>query len=333
MDTARFIEDLQLVPDYLDRMAVLLQGGYPGVAGLPDAGRILILGMGSSAYAAATAARKARADGVNVQVELASTALLPPPAPDLLVIAVSATGTSVEVLAAAERYRGTGGLVAVTNRPGSPLAAMADYTVEMNAGEEVSGISCRNFRHSLLVIAAVLERYGASYGMLAETAQRAAAGSRAVLDTSGQWLPQVSELLLGPDGTFLVAPAERFSSAAQGSLMIREVPRRPAYGSETGDWSHVDVYLSKTLDYRALLFTGSRWDQQALDWMMPRGATVVAVGEGVPEADLTVSYPGQEQWLVSALVETMVPELIAWDWYTKDPEFSWSAQVTAKPVL
>ena len=333
MDTARFIEDLQLVPDYLDRMAVLLQGGYPGVAGLPDAGRILILGMGSSAYAAATAARKARADGVNVQVELASTALLPPPAPDLLVIAVSATGTSVEVLAAAERYRGTGGLVAVTNRPGSPLAAMADYTVEMNAGEEVSGISCRNFRHSLLVIAAVLERYGASYGMLAETAQRAAAGSRAVLDTSGQWLPQVSELLLGPDGTFLVAPAERFSSAAQGSLMIREVPRRPAYGSETGDWSHVDVYLSKTLDYRALVFTGSRWDQQALDWMMPRGVTVVAVGEGVPEADLTVSYPGQEQWLVSALVETMVPELIAWDWYTKDPEFSWSAQVTAKPVL
>lgn len=289
--------------------------------------------MGSSAYAAATAARKARADGVNVQVELASTALLPPPAPDLLVIAVSATGTSVEVLAAAERYRGTGGLVAVTNRPGSPLAAMADYTVEMNAGEEVSGISCRNFRHSLLVIAAVLERYGASYGMLAETAQRAAAGSRAVLDASGQWLPQVSELLLGPDGTFLVAPAERFSSAAQGSLMIREVPRRPAYGSETGDWSHVDVYLSKTLDYRALVFTGSRWDQQALDWMMPRGATVVAVGEGVPEADLTVSYPGQEQWLVSALVETMVPELIAWDWYTKDPEFSWSAQVTAKPVL
>lgn len=333
MDTSRFLEDLQLVPDYLDRMAALLQAGYPGAAELPDAGRILILGMGSSAYAAATAARKARADGVNVQVELASTALLPPPAPDLLVIAVSATGTSVEVLAAAERYRGTGGLVAVTNRPGSPLAAMADYTVEMNAGEEVSGISCRNFRHSLLVIAALLERYGASYGTLAETAQRAVVGARSVLGTSDQWLPQVSELLLGPEGTFLLAPAERFSSAAQGSLMIREVPRRPAYGSETGDWSHVDVYLSKTLDYRALLFTGSRWDQQALDWMIPRGAQVVAVGEGIPEAALTVSYPGQEQWLVSALVETMVPELLAWDWYSKDPEHSWSAQVTAGTVL
>lgn len=330
MDTSRFIEDLQQVPDYLDRMAGLLEGGYPGLAELPPAGRILILGMGSSAYAAATAARKARADGVNVQVELASTALLPAPAPDLLVIAVSATGTSVEVLAAAERYRGTGGLVAVTNKPDSPLAAMADYTVEMNAGEEVSGISCRNFRHSLLVIAALLERYGASYGALGESAGRAAAGSRALLETSGEWLPAVSDILQGPDGTFLLAPAERFSSAGQGSLMIREVPRRPAYGSETGDWSHVDVYLSKTLDYRALVFTGSQWDQQALDWMVPRGAQIVAVGGGFPEAAVSVTYPGQEQWLVSALVETMVPELVAWDWYAKDPEFSWSARVTAE---
>ena len=330
MDTSRFIEDLQQVPDYLDRMAGLLEGGYPGLAELPPAGRILILGMGSSAYAAGTAARKARADGVNVQVELASTALLPAPAPDLLVVAVSATGTSVEVLAAAERYRGTGGLVAVTNKPGSPLAAMADYTVEMNAGEEVSGISCRNFRHSLLVIAALLERYGASYGVLGESAGRAAEGSRALLGTSGEWLPAVSEILQGPDGTFLLAPAERFSSAGQGSLMIREVPRRPAYGSETGDWSHVDVYLSKTLDYRALVFAGSQWDQQALDWMVPRGAQIVAVGGGFPEAAVSVTYPGQEQWLVSALVETMVPELVAWDWYAKDPEFSWSARVAAE---
>ncbi|MBF4992979.1 SIS domain-containing protein [Arthrobacter gandavensis] len=331
MDTSRFLEDLQQVPEYLDGMAELLDGGYPGLAELPPAGRILILGMGSSAYAAATAARKARADGVNVQVELASTALLPAPAPDLLVVAVSATGTSVEVLAAAESYRGTGRLVAVTNRPESALAAMADFTVAMNAGEEVSGISCRNFRHSLLVIAALLERFGASYGMLAEAAQRAALGVRSVLDSSERWLPQASALLLGRDGTFLLAPAERFSSAAQGSLMIREVPRRPAYGSETGDWSHADVYLSKTLDYPALVFTGSRWDQQALDWMMPRGARVVAVGEGFPEAALTVSYPGQELWLVAALVETLVPELVAWDWYAKDPEHSWSSQVPAEP--
>jgi len=27
-------------------------------------------------------------------------------------------------------------------------------------------------------------------------------------------------------------------------------------GTETGDWSHVEVYLTTTLDYRALVFSG-----------------------------------------------------------------------------
>ena len=329
MDTARFVEDLELVPDYLEALAPLLDGGYPGLGQLPQAQRILVLAMGSSAYAAETVARKARADGINVQVELASTELLPPPAPDLLVVAVSATGSSVEVLAAAERYRGAGALVAVTNHPDSPLASLADYTILLNVGEEVSGISCRNFRHSILVMAALLEHCGAAYGSLAKTARQAATGTRELLASAGEWLPPVSEALLGPDGTFLLAPAERRSSSSQGSLMLREVPRRPAFGSETGDWSHVDVYLSKTLDYRALVFAGSSWDQQALDWMVPRSATIVSVGAAFPEATLSVTYPGQEDWLVAALVETMVPELVAWDWYKKDPGYSWSARVSA----
>ncbi len=60
--------------------------------------------------------------------------------------------------------------------------------------------------------------------------------------------------------------------------MLREVPRLGAFASETGDWSHVDVYLTKTQDYRALVFAGSAWDAQALDWMHQRGSRFAAVG-------------------------------------------------------
>lgn len=42
--------------------------------------------------------------------------------------------------------------------------------------------------------------------------------------------------------------------------MIWEGPRRRAESCETGDWGHIDVYLTKTLDYRALVYTGSRYD-------------------------------------------------------------------------
>ena len=48
--------------------------------------------------------------------------------------------------------------------------------------------------------------------------------------------------------------------------MLREGPRRPAVGCETGDWSHVDVYLTKTTDYRLLVFAGSPWEEQMAEW-------------------------------------------------------------------
>src|SRR4029079_17719210 len=96
-----------------------------------------------------------------------------------------------------------------------------------------------------------------------------------------------------------------------GALMIREGPRRRATASETGDWVHVDLYLAKTLDYRALLFTGSRWDGQALEWLGRRDATIVAVGGEVSGAVATIRYPGDDDPDVARYTEVLVPELVA----------------------
>jgi hypothetical protein len=296
--------------------------------------------------------------GRSVVSELASTVALPAPAEDLVVVAVSATGRSAEVLAAVERYRGHGRLVAVTNAADSPLAAVADVVVPLVAGVEVSGVSCRTFRHTFLVLAGLLGVVGgagaagasagsgvdvggaAGAGAGAESAStgagagdpasdaggavadsrhlaawaRASAESAAtLLEEAPGWIDEATRLLLGPQGTWVLAPVERLSSAQQSSLMMREVPRRPAYASETGDWSHVDVYLSKTLDYRALLFAGSAWDEQAAEWMGGRGATLVTVGRTplAESAALSLRYPGDDREDVALIVETLVGELLA----------------------
>jgi len=117
----------------------------------------------------------------------------------------------------------------------------------------------------------------------------------------------------------VLAPVERFSSSRQSALMMREVPRRPAFASETGDWSHVDVYLTKTQDYRALIYAGSAWDAQALDWMTQRGSTWVSVGVGADGAPLagavaSVRYPGEEDPRVAQLAEVLVAERVAGLW-------------------
>jgi hypothetical protein len=144
---------------------------------------------------------------------------------------------------------------------------------------------------------------------------RVAAACRDLLERRSEWLPEVASLLDGPDGVFVLAPVEGLASAEQSALIFREGPRRAAVACETGDWSHVDVYLTKTLDYRALLFAGSRWDANALDWLAKRGSTLAAVGADVPGARLTVRYAGDDDPEGAALTEVLVPELVAATWW------------------
>lgn len=319
MDTTRFIDDLAEIPASLRLLAGELEVGIPALDELPLDGvrRVLILGMGSSFSAADVIAREARAQGLSVHAELASAVLLPDPAPDLLVLAVSATGGSVELLAACERYVGTGRLVALTNRAQSQVTEHAEVTVPMFAGVEASGVACRTFRHTIVMLRAILERWGMRGPMsLPELARRAAEANAVLLDSRSDWVPQVAETIASPLGTWLLAPLERLSSARQGALMLREVPRRIAYASETGDWSHVDVYLTKVQDYRALVYAGSVWDGPALDWMAQRGSTFIAVGVGSDGAPLagaavTVRYPDDTIDSVAQLTEVLVGELCA----------------------
>lgn len=319
MDTAAFRADLELIPDSLGALADAMDAGLAGLDALPAlaAARVLVLGMGSSRYAADVVARRHRAHGAQVVAELASTRLLPPPSPELAVVAVSATGGSAEVLHAVERYRGTGRLIAITNRAQSPLADVADVVVPLHAGTEASGVACRTFRATFPVLDAVLAALlGSAPADRFDVAavRTAAASSAALLESSREWLPALEALLAGPMGTWTLAPAERAASAQQAALMMREVPRRAAYASETGDWSHVDVYLTKTQDYRALVFAGSEWDAQALEWMASRGSRFAAVGRDLPGAEVTVRFPRDEDDTVAALTEVLVGELVADAW-------------------
>lgn len=267
--------------------------------------RVLLLGMGSSHYANLVCAARLRAAGVPAVAELASSDLLPTVTPDTLVVAVSASAGSVETLDAVDRLGVP--VVAVANRPG-PLTERASRTVWMQAGEERGGVACRSFQHTLALLLALESHVG---GTALPPVAEAADATEDLLARADTWRPRLAELLLGPHGTHVVAPARRISSAYQSALMLREGPRLPAVGCETGDWSHVDVYLTKTTDYRMLLLGGSRWEPQLLDWTGQRGTTVVAVGAEVPGATETLRYAHDDVDDVRLLTETLVGELLA----------------------
>jgi glucosamine 6-phosphate synthetase-like amidotransferase/phosphosugar isomerase protein len=202
--------------------------------------------------------------------------------------------------------------VALTNAAGSAITERCDEVVMLEAEPEVGGVACRSYQHTLaLLLALDCQLRGAGTTALTEVVAAAADASAELIRTESDWRPEVSALLLGPSGTHLAAPAHRLCSAQQGALMLREGPRRCAVGCETGDWSHVDVYLTKTTDYRLLVFAGSEWESQLAEWTRARGSTVVGVGGGVPGVQYEIRYAGDTDDDVKLLTEVLVTELVA----------------------
>lgn len=317
MDPELFLTDIERKPEVLARAVDAWQRENPwsAITELRDFhGTVVLLGMGSSHYANALLAQRLIHRGVNAVAVLASSDLLPRISPNDVVIAVSATGGSVETLDAVKRVQGDAPIVAVTNTEGSALTEVADVCVPMLAEKEVGGVACRSYQHTV-ALHLLLEHYLTGQGDPLGAARGAVTACADLLERKDEWFPRAYELLLGPDITAAVAPARRFASAQQSSLMFREGPRRIAVGCETGDWSHVDVYLTKTTDYRMLLFTGSQWEPQLMDWCTQRGSTVVSVGAEVPGAAMTIRYRGDDGGFgcddVALLSEVTIAELIA----------------------
>jgi fructoselysine-6-P-deglycase FrlB-like protein len=314
VDPALFQRDLEAKPRWLR----LLADRLPGTMWPVDHGsRVLLTGMGSSWFAADVAARRMRRVGVQAVADLASVEASLPPSADLTVVGVTASGGSTETLELVQAHQGTSNTVVLTNTDG--LALPARHVLLMHAGTEEGGVACRSYLHTLVLLLHLEHHLAGSLPHLQTQVVHAADAIEHLLATRADWLPRALELLGGPHGTWLLAPAERVGNALQGALMLREGPRRAADGCETGDWNHVDVYLTKTLDYRALLCTGSRYDAAALQWMRERSSRVMAlgaasdaVGDGV---EFTLRYPHDHDPVVALLVEVLVAELASAAWW------------------
>lgn len=315
MDRDGFLADLERKPEALAHLATELEDGdlLPSLPG--DLTRVVLLGMGSSRFAALPVAQRLRAEGVDAVAEFASVERIHPGGDDTLVVGISASGGTEETVELLRRQSGRSHTLAVTNTSGAPIADAADTVVPMLAGEEVGGVASRTFQHTLALLLALEGVLTGRDLPVASWCRAAAEASADLLDRRERWLPEVREVLEEDVRTWFIAPAERRSSCEQSALMIREGPRRQADACESGDWLHVDVYLTKPLPYRAVLHVGSRFDGAIADWMRRRGRRYVAIGGDVDGAAATVRYRHDDDPVVALLTEVLVAELLAAAWW------------------
>lgn len=317
MGPEAFLADLEAKPHALRRLADRLADDDPW-APVSAAGRVVLIGMGSSRYAAGVAATRMRAAGIDAVAEYASLDAATPGGPGTIAIGISASGGTEETVEALARHRGSGGVVAaLTNVMDSAITHGTDLVVDLAASEEAGGVACRSFQHTLAMLLALEARLTGqtSSGAVPRWIYASADATEDLLARRDTWLDPACALLAEGPASFAIAPAARLSSAEQGALMFRECPRRTADACESGDWLHVDLYLTEPLDYRAILFAGSRSDGAIMGWMRERDGRVLAVGGEISGAAQTVRYLGDDVREVALLTEVLVPELVAASWW------------------
>ena len=321
MELDLFLADVEQKPARLAELADRCASGIDWGVDLASVERVILLGMGSSRYSAEYCARYLRAHGLPAWADYSSAVADHIVDENTLVVLISASGSTPETVAAAESVCDRALTMAMTNSPGSRLESLATSTIDLGAGVEASGAVTRSMGCSIVLLQALAAALtGDSDVSIPRLAHRGADAVADLLDRRGSWLDRTATILDGADGVHFLAPAWRVASAAQSALIVREVPRRHAVACETNDWPHVDVYLTSSTDYRAVLFGASGADAEVLGWMGKRHAATVAVGAELPGVSGAVAYRYADEPLVALLTDTVVAELVAHQWATIRPQ-------------
>ena len=311
-NVAGFIDDLSNLPIVISSIS---QTKIWGKEAIEKNQFIYFVGMGSSYYAAQDIARQLRSNGYLAVAEIASV-ITPKSFPEnSLVVAISASGNSVEVIRFLEDLPANIHSVALTREADSKITKLVKEVMLLPIKAETGGVSTWSYRATLIALFQLLEKLGIAPSVK-ESCLGAQKQIQKLLDSKNQWIESFMNLTTSDNGIWLMSPAERSGSALQGALMFREGPKVKADGCETGDWSHVDVYLTKSLDYKALMFTGSVWDQQAIEWLVNRNSSFGSIGSYSKGNIASINIEDGDT-LFKLLTELLIPELMSANLWSK----------------
>ncbi|MDQ5815384.1 MAG: SIS domain-containing protein [Actinomycetota bacterium] len=244
-------------PDVLARLAgrageieAAVRGVTPGaLAG------IILVARGSSDYAAIYG-RYAIEIASRRPVALAAPSIQtlyqsPTDLTDWLAIAVSQSGRTPEIVTMTEKMRAAGARsIAVTNTPESPLAAVADVTIDLAAGEEKAVPATKTFSASLLAFALIAQALGP--GELRDRMGGASGWVQWVLDDPGS-AERVATELHYAEGLIAVGRGYMFSVALEAALKLKETTSILAEGYSAADLRHGPIAVVER-DFPVLTF-------------------------------------------------------------------------------
>lgn len=249
-----FERDIADQGEALRRVAAHYAGDGVGILGklrvlAADAPTVVLAGMGSSLSAVRPAAARiaTRSPAMAAEAgELLHYGLDTVPA-GALVVLVSQSGRSAETLALGERLRARGdvAMVAVTNDPDGPLAALAETMLPILAGTEAT-VATKTFMTTFAVLGLIAEAIVSPRGdpdgaaadrPLADALQDVAAAVD-VVSARMDVAAHAAQAMAGCDSISFVGRGPSLAAAEYGALILKETVALPAEAMPAGSFRH-----------------------------------------------------------------------------------------------
>ena len=259
---------------------------------LDGAARIVITGAGSSLYIAQVAAFSMRAHAdLAAEAQPLSEVLLRPAAvfagqalADQPIVVVSRSGSTTEALEVLKAARSRGQYtIAVTCRPGAPMAALADAVLAVPEGDEEAIVMTRSFASQ----AALLMRLGARLGDGVLAADLDAMPARwGDLDP---WLERAFELAAtNPSRLVVLGGGAAFGLANEAVLKATETGQVPASAFQPFEFRHGPISVCEPGMIVVGILGGESEDEErrVLQEAAALGATTWLLGSDGPGAGL-----------------------------------------------
>jgi glucosamine--fructose-6-phosphate aminotransferase (isomerizing) len=165
-----------------------------------------------------------------------------PDVADALVIGISQSGASPDIVAVVAAARAQGApTIAITNEPGSPLAAAADRTIALGAGPERAIAATKTYTAELLAIALL------SAALADDPADRSAVA--AIPETLARALavePDIERIAADQAATnraLVIARGYEYATAREWALKLKELGRVFADPYSSADFQHGPLAL------------------------------------------------------------------------------------------
>jgi len=174
---------------------------------------------------------------------------------ETLIVAVSQSGQSAEMVRLLEANHRQSALIAVTNTAESPLAQCADAAILTKAGVEFS-VSCKTYVTALLALewlnGVLCDR---DLGRVREELERECPAVHLYLSSWKDHVQSLIRQLLESRHIFLVGRGTSLAAAGTGALIVKEADHFPAEGMSSAAFRHGPLEMLSQESF-VLVFSG-----------------------------------------------------------------------------